>query len=143
MVSELQVVSYMVHDGWKTQKSSFFAAQRVDPKRNALVLTVRVPPEEKALEGGLVEVGLFFGEERDALTVPKSALLEEYGQYSVIEQISGESFVQRVVEIGAQHDEHVEIRSGLDEGDWVVSEGAYLVKMISMSSSVPAHGHTH
>ena len=37
----------------------------------------------------------------------------------------------------------VEITTGLKAGEWVVSDGAYQVKMASMSGELPAHGHEH
>ena len=75
--------------------------------------------------------------------IPVNGLLEDYGNYSVIVQLSGESFERRSVKIGKRNGENVEIRQGLQIGEVVVTTGAYQVKMASMSGSTPAHGHEH
>jgi multidrug efflux pump subunit AcrA (membrane-fusion protein) len=77
------------------------------------------------------------------LVIPISALLEDYGSYSVIVQVSGESFERRPVKIGKRNGRNVEVLSGLETGEMVVTQGAYQVKMASMSGSTPAHGHEH
>jgi hypothetical protein len=37
----------------------------------------------------------------------------------------------------------VQITEGVKAGDRVVTKGAYLVRLASLSTSVPAHGHVH
>lgn len=88
-------------------------------------------------------VRLKFGSPTPHLVIPTTALLEEYGQYSVIKQISGEEFVQQPVEIDQHNGTMVSILSGLQQGDWIVSKGNYVIKMVSESGSLPAHGHAH
>jgi multidrug efflux pump subunit AcrA (membrane-fusion protein) len=73
--------------------------------------------------------------------IPVNALLEDYGSYSVIVQLSGESFERRAIKIGKRNGENVEILQGLKVGEVVVTTGSYQVKMASMSGSTPAHGH--
>lgn len=95
------------------------------------------------LPGSFVEVFLKLRPVNDGLLVPASALLESYGNYSVVVQNKGESFALRDVKIGISNGSEVEILSGLKEGERVVSTGAFQVKMASMSGEVPAHGHSH
>jgi cobalt-zinc-cadmium efflux system membrane fusion protein len=78
-----------------------------------------------------------------ALVVPVSALIESVGNYSVFVQTEGESFEKRDITTGVDDGQMVEVLSGLIEGEMVVTKGAYQVKMASMSSTVPAHGHAH
>lgn len=94
-------------------------------------------------EGSFCEVQLAVGTGKETLVIPTSTLLEDYGNFSVIVQLSGESFERRQVTIGARNGSKVEVRSGLTLGEVVVSKGAYQVKMASMSGQVPAHGHSH
>ena len=94
-------------------------------------------------EGSLTEVQIAMGNAKASITIPVNALLEDYGSYSVIVQLSGESFERRPVKIGKRNGEHVEIQQGLQVGEVVVTIGAYQVKMASMSGSTPAHGHEH
>jgi len=78
-----------------------------------------------------------------ALVIPITALIEDYGNFSVFVQTEGESFEKRDIKLGANDGQVVEVLSGLKEGEMVVSTGAYQVRMASMSSNVPAHGHAH
>lgn len=94
-------------------------------------------------EGSFCEVQLAFGNGKETKVIPASALMEDYGDYSVIVQLSGESFERRPITIGARNGNNVEVLTGLELDEVVVSKGAYQVKMASMSGQVPAHGHEH
>jgi multidrug efflux pump subunit AcrA (membrane-fusion protein) len=94
-------------------------------------------------QGSFTKVQIEVGNKAPGLLVPESALLEDYGSYSVIVELSGESFERRPVILGRRNGEQVEIKRGLDEGEIVVTKGAYQVKMASMSGQTPAHGHAH
>ena len=95
------------------------------------------------LSGSYVEMYIKIQSQGVALVVPVGALLENYGSYSLFVQTEGESFEKREITIGANDGQVVEVLSGLSEGEMVVTVGAYQVKMASMSSNVPAHGHAH
>ncbi|MEP0938182.1 MAG: efflux RND transporter periplasmic adaptor subunit, partial [Cyclobacteriaceae bacterium] len=94
-------------------------------------------------EGSFTEAQLAVGSAVESLTVPTSCLLEDYGNYSVIVQLSGESFERRNVTLGKRNGSEVEVIKGLSLGEVVVTKGAYAVKMASMSGQAPAHGHAH
>lgn len=94
-------------------------------------------------EGSFTEVQLAAGKPIESQVVPTSSLLEEYGNYSVIVQLSGESFERRNVTIGMRNGSEVAIINGLQLGEVVVSKGAYQVKIASISGQAPAHGHAH
>lgn len=94
-------------------------------------------------EGSFTEAQLAVGSAVASLTVPASCLLEDYGKYSVIVQLSGESFELRNVTLGKRNGSEVEVIKGLSLGEMVVTKGAYAVKMVSMSGQAPAHGHAH
>ena len=95
------------------------------------------------LPGSYIEIWVKTSPSTDALIVPEAALLEEQGAYSVIVQTAGESYEKRSVKLGVSDGMFIEILSGVEEGERVVTEGAYQVKMASMSGEVPAHGHSH
>ncbi|MBA4746763.1 MAG: efflux RND transporter periplasmic adaptor subunit [Muricauda sp.] len=94
-------------------------------------------------DGSLTQVQIAMGDGKQTTLVPESALLEDYGNYSVMVQLSGESFERRSITIGKRNGENVEVLKGLEAGDVVVTTGAYQVKMASMSGTTPAHGHEH
>lgn len=95
------------------------------------------------LPGSFVEVFIQLRAQSQGLLIPTSALLEEYGNYSVIVQTSGETFEERNVKIGIENGKEVQVLSGLKAGERVVTKGAYQVKMAAMDGAVPAHGHSH
>ena len=95
--------------------------------------------------GSFAQVYLKTRSSREALAVPESALLDEDGTPVVYVQLSGEEFVRRVVQTGAKDEGYVEIVSGLEEGERIVSKGAYKVRLASIKvSAADAHaGHGH
>lgn len=95
------------------------------------------------LEGSLAEVQLATGEDKVGILIPAEALLEDFGNYSVIVQLGGETFEKRPIKIGKRNGGQVEVTQGLSAGEHIVTTGAYQVKMASMSGQVPAHGHSH
>ena len=95
------------------------------------------------LAGSFIEVWIKTRPETNALKIPTSAIMENYGTYSVIVQLSGEGFEKREVTLGISDGKFVHVLTGLSEGERVVTKGAYQIKMASMSGEVPAHGHAH
>ncbi|MCL4693473.1 MAG: efflux RND transporter periplasmic adaptor subunit [Candidatus Hydrogenedentes bacterium] len=79
----------------------------------------------------------------DALVIPTSAIMEEEGRNAAYVQLSGETFERRDLELGIRSGDRVEVVAGLDENDRVVTKGAYAVRLASVSSVIPAHGHAH
>ncbi len=73
-------------------------------------------------------VGLTVREARNAVAVPSAAIVTSGRDSTVWVESPGGSAVRRVVEVGAQGDTSVEIRSGLREGDRIVVGGADTVK---------------
>lgn len=116
-----------------------------DVERESPLLSVfsKVNDDIDVPDGSLTQVQIASGDGEQMTLVPESALLENYGNYSVIVQLSGESFERRPITIGKRNGKNVEVLKGLQLGEVVVTTGAYQVKMASMSGTVPAHGHEH
>jgi len=75
--------------------------------------------------------------------VPVAALVDDAGRPIVFVQREGETFERRPVVLGARTGDLVQIMEGVKPGERVVTKGAYLVRLASLSTSVPAHGHVH
>lgn len=75
--------------------------------------------------------------------VPAAAVVDDAGRPIVFVQREGETFERRPVKLGARTGDLVQITDGVKPGDRVVTKGAYLVRLASLSTSVPAHGHVH
>ncbi|WP_422350864.1 efflux RND transporter periplasmic adaptor subunit [Flagellimonas sp.] len=118
-------------------------AKDVDNNRPLISVFAKVNEDVDMPEGSLTQVQIAMGNATQNRMIPVNALLEDYGSYSVMVQLSGESFERRPVKIGKRNGENVEILEGLQIGEVVVTTGAYQVKMASMSGSTPSHGHEH
>jgi membrane fusion protein, heavy metal efflux system len=75
--------------------------------------------------------------------VPAAAIVDDAGRPIVFVQREGETFERRAVTLGPRSGGVVQITEGVKRGDRVVTKGAYLVRLASLSTSVPAHGHVH
>ena len=93
--------------------------------------------------GSYVDVYLRGAEKRDALTVPLGALIEEQGIYSLFIKTGPDEFEKVYVKTGVNDGVNVEITAGIEEGAYVVSKGAYYVKLASVANAIPAHMHSH
>jgi len=100
-------------------------------------------PEGRLRPGTPVEVHLPTAHGEQVLAVPTSALIRDEGLTVVFVQLGGESFERRPVTTGLKDGGWTEVSSGLAEGERVVSTGAYAVRLASVASGAPAHGHAH
>ena len=66
------------------------------------------------------------------------------GSYSVYVNVEPEHFEKRQVKTGVTDGRMIEIRSGLEEGERIVTKGAVLVKLAAAGGRLDAHaGHVH
>jgi len=93
--------------------------------------------------GQAVTIRLFTSASATAPAVRQSAVIDDAGRPVVFVQLAGEAFARRPVTLGNQQGEYVQVRSGVEPGERVVTKGAYLIRLGSMSSQIPAHGHVH
>jgi RND family efflux transporter MFP subunit len=105
-------------------------------------LSFEIDNDGGLIPGSIVEVYLLSGN-TSSLVIPYSSLLEEQGIFYVFVQTSGESFQKREVKTGSTDGINVQVISGVRPGEWVVSKGAYQIKLSTASGQLPAHGHEH
>ena len=149
--SDLQKIQNIFYqtasDNWSSIKASggsvLSVGKEVESTKPMLSVYAQVTEEINMPEGSFTEVDIAYGEPKQSVLIPETALLEDYGSYSVIVQLSGESFKIRTVKVGRNNGELAEVTEGLKAGEVVVTEGAYQVKMAAMSGTTPAHGHDH
>lgn len=75
--------------------------------------------------------------------VAATAVVDDAGRPIVFVQREGETFERRAVTLGPRSGDAVQVLDGVKAGERVVTKGAYLVRLASLSTSVPAHGHVH
>ncbi len=120
------------------------AGQLVDQATRTLKATYMVDNSSRRLAiGQSVLLRLFTSESVKTPTVPLSAVVREGGQSLVYVQAGGETFEERPIDLGSREGLAVQVLSGLRRGERVVTRGAYLVRLASMSTQSAAHGHIH
>lgn len=78
------------------------------------------------------------------VVVPRTALVEEMGNFFVFVQHTPVAFEKREVKIGATDGINVQVIKGLHEGERVVSQGAVSVKLSQGAATLDPHaGHVH
>jgi membrane fusion protein (multidrug efflux system) len=104
---------------------------RISPVMDSASGTFRVvcafdnAPELRPGMFGRIEV--VFDQRTDALTVPRIALLEDEGEPAVY-VVEGKLAKRKTVQVGFTNGEIAEIRSGLKEGDQVVTAGKVAIR---------------
>ena len=94
------------------------------------------------IPGLFSEIYLLEAEREGVISVPETALTEEQGVYFVYLKTGDDDYRKQEVKTGESDGIRREILSGLKPGDVVVTEGAFQVKLASVSGVVP-EGHTH
>ena len=127
-----------------TQNGAILSTSKsVDEQQPLLKVFAQINAGIEMPEGAFTKVDVAIGSTGTGLVIPESALLEDYGKYSVVVQLSGESFEMRNITIGKRNGNEVEVLSGLKANEVVVTTGAFQIKMASMSGNAPTHGHAH
>jgi cobalt-zinc-cadmium efflux system membrane fusion protein len=93
--------------------------------------------------GQSVFLRLLLEEAAPQTVIPVSAVIDDAGRPIVFLHTSGESFERRPVTLGVRQADVVQVLEGVKPGERIVSKGAHLVRLASLSTQVPAHGHVH
>jgi cobalt-zinc-cadmium efflux system membrane fusion protein len=116
----------------------------VDPaSRTFPVVYEFANPDGRIAINQTVMMRLFLGGSRRGVVAPESALVDDGGRPVVFVQRAGEKFARRPVETGLRESGRVEIVSGVQAGERIVTRGAYLIRLAALSTQIPAHGHVH
>jgi RND family efflux transporter MFP subunit len=102
-------------------------APLVDPQTGAVTVRVRVPNAERRLRGGQFAHGAVLGPERQAIALPRGALLPGDGGAATMVAIVGPDgkVAHRALALGSDAGDEVEVRAGLAAGDKVIVVGGY------------------
>lgn len=100
-------------------------------------------PENRLRVGQSVNLFVETARAEATLAIPSAAMVEEDGRPIAFVQAGGETFHKRDLTLGIRDGYWVQVLSGIAEGERVVTKGAYAVRLASVSSAIPAHGHVH
>lgn len=148
IINSIKSANFKTPDGrtYNTEElnGSFILYGRNTGQDNLLLpINFEIDFRNELIPGTFVEVYLKTTRIPDALVIPVTALIEEQGIFYVYVQTSGEGFEKREVSITGSDGILVQVLSGIEEGERVVTKGAYQIKLASMSGTMPVHGHEH
>ena len=129
---------------WREARTIVSIGSIIDPATRTLPIIYQVAnPDGRVRIGALASVTVRTGAQESGIVIPASAVIEENGRPVVFVQRGGETFEKRDVQLGPRTVDRVLVRSGVKAGERIVTGSAYQVRLASLSTSVPAHGHEH
>jgi membrane fusion protein (multidrug efflux system) len=106
----------------------YFVSPTLDPQSRRLLIKARVPnPDRRLRPGHFAQIKVEASRRENALVVPAAALVQEAGGTFVWKIQADGTGVRVPVELGLRRAGSVEIVSGLEAGDRVVSAGTHKV----------------
>lgn len=119
-------------------------ATAIDPVSRTAAVTLEYPTAQgPAAVGARFAAHVFVAAPESRLAVSRGAVIDDGGRSVVYVQTGGEAFVRRPVQLGINDGDFVEVLSGVQAGERVVSEGAYFVKLAAAGGEEIGHGHAH
>lgn len=120
-----------------------FVNPEINPDTRINLIRVSIANTGNQLKPGMPAYVVLKNRQRNSLTLPIDAVIRSEKHNTVWVQIDKNTFKSIMVETGLESDGRVEIRSGLKEGDVVVTSGAYLInsEYIFKKGANPMAGH--
>jgi Cu(I)/Ag(I) efflux system membrane fusion protein len=113
--------------GKKANGKIEFMNPEINPQTRINLLRISISNSGNLLKPGMPAYVTIKGKQVNTLTLPSDAVLRTGTGASVWVQTDNRTFKSRMVEIGLEDGDRVQIKSGLQSGDIVVISGAYLL----------------
>lgn len=146
LVNFNSTATFTVEGSWRNYPATRIVSigSVIDPVSRTVPIIYELNNPDGTLKvGANARASVRTGGTAEGVVVPTSAILDDNGRPIVFVQPEGETFVRREVILGGRQGELTLIQSGVADGERVVSGAAYQVKLASLSTAVPAHGHEH
>src|SRR5258705_1272700 len=104
-----------------------FVNPEINPDTRINLVRIAIPNPGNQLKAGMQAYVVLKNRQRNSLTLPVDAVIRSEKMNMVWIEIEKNTFKSVTVETGLGSDGRIEIRSGLKEGDVVVTTGAYLL----------------
>ncbi len=106
----------------------------IDPATRSVSVRAEIPnPEGKLFPGDFVQVNLYAGNPRPLLTIPQLAVIYEATE-NYVYIVEKDHAVKKPIEIAEQNSDQAALKSGLQAGDVVVTEG-----QLKIGDGAPVH----
>jgi Cu(I)/Ag(I) efflux system membrane fusion protein len=115
----------------------------INPDTRINLIRVSIPNPGNQLKPGMPAYVILKSPQRKTLTLPIDAVIRDGKGATVWVKTGEHSFKNKMVTVGLESDDRIEIRSGLNAGDVVVITGAYLLQSeyIFKKGANPMSGH--
>jgi membrane fusion protein (multidrug efflux system) len=114
----------------------------VDPQTGTFKITVEIVDQKRRIKPGMFgRIGVIYDVHEDALQIPRSAIIEDQGTASVF-VVEEDRAVRKTIKTGYSNRGMVEVTSGLQEGEQVVTVGQASLKQDSRVSVIKQAGNT-
>ncbi|MFC1890205.1 efflux RND transporter periplasmic adaptor subunit, partial [Thermodesulfobacteriota bacterium] len=101
----------------------------MDENTRTVKVRATVDNRERLLRPGMFcEIRILPILEGEALTIPENALFSDEGRDFVFKHLRDDRYIRRVVKRGRKFHDSVEILKGLEPGETIVADGAFLMK---------------
>lgn len=105
-----------------------FVNPEINPDTRINLMRVSIPNKGNRLKPGMPAYVVLKSRQHTSLTLPVNAIIRDGKGATVWVRTGESSFKNRMVELGLETDDRIEIKSGLNAGDVVVISGAYLLQ---------------
>lgn len=115
-------------------------ANRLDPKTRTMPVQVLVDNSDGALRADMfATVAIGVGSSDMVLAVPRGAVIDDGDRRLVYIAEEGGKYEEKVVEVGRIQGDNIEIVSGIESGQKVVTKGAFVLKSERLKSELKGH----
>jgi len=116
----------------------------IDPVHRSVPLIMQVNNKRGQLRIGMHgHLAVPTGEMINDVVIPLSAVVDDRGISVAFIHSGGESFERRELALGLEDQGWVQVKSGIEVGERIVTKMAYRVYLASLSTQLPQHGHAH
>ncbi len=115
-------------EGKEIKGSIEFVNPEINPDTRINLIRVSIPNTGNQLKPGMPAYVLLKNQQHKSLTLPADAVLRDGNGATVWVRTGENTFKNKMVEVGMENDDRIEIKSGLNTGDVIVISGAYLLQ---------------
>lgn len=104
-----------------------FINPEINPDTRINLIRISIPNNNNQLKPGMPAYVFIKNAQKNAITLPIDAVLRNTTAAMVWVQTASNTFRTRMVELGLETDDMIEIKAGIKVGDIVVTQGVYLL----------------
>ena len=104
-----------------------FVNPEISPDKRINLIRITIPNQSNQLKPGMSAYVILKGGQKNVLSLPNDAVLRDGNGATVWVQTSKNTFKNKMVTVGMESGDRIEITDGLSQGEAVVIRGAYLI----------------